>query len=277
MALAVEPTPSDELVAMLLSVDVDKLAARERVYRPDARWVVFDEQTPVGLALALTRPDNRLFLTLRLEDEAGFGPLLAAAVSDLDAPIYLSIADDQHDRLKTAEAAGFSIEIRTDNFDVPFETALARTAGRPTGRVELLRADQVAREELFLLDIELRQDVPGCEGWRGDRRWFDDEMTGPMFEPEGYLVARDSPDGELVGLCRMWNHAEKPTLGLIAVRRTHRSGLPARALLHKTLLVASAWGSATFSAHTAHRSLQRRLRSSGATRTGGTYQLVNRP
>lgn len=276
MAIAVDANPDAEVIAGLLGVDVEKLAARDRVYQPVARWVALDDKRPIGLATALIRPDDRLFLSCRLTDESVFAPLLDAAVADLDRPVHLSIADHQQDRLRLADLAGFQVEVRNENFEVPFWSALERTGSGHSARVELVQADQVDRDQLFTLDNELRQDVPGCEGWRGDRRWFEDEMTGDTFEPRAYVVARDRAGGQLIGLCRIWRNPVAPTLGLIGVRRTHRTGYPARMLLHAALSAASTWGSETFVAQTAHRSLQRRLRSFGAVQTGETLQLVNR-
>jgi len=48
-----------------------------------------------GVAAAFLRPDDRLFVAHRLSAETAFGPLLDAAIDDLDQPIHLSIANDQ--------------------------------------------------------------------------------------------------------------------------------------------------------------------------------------
>jgi hypothetical protein len=147
------------------------------------------------------------------------------------------------------------------------------TTGQRSGQTETIRADQVPPDDLFALDTDLRRDVPGNDGWQGNRTWFDDEMTSAEFDPAAYLVARDKDSGELAGLARFWRTEDGPTLGMIGVRPRYRSGRVALGLLHDTMLTASTWGSETFSTHTARSSLQRRLRAIGATEAGGLTRL----
>lgn len=182
--------------------------------------------------------------------------------------------DNQHDRLLVAIRAGFVVDLRAVAFDVPFQPTLQLTTARRSERIETLRADQVALDDLFALDTDLRQDVPGNDGWQGNRTWFDDEMTSAEFDPAAYLIARDKHSGELVGLARFWRNEDGPTLGMIGVRPSHRTGCVALGLLHDTLLAASTWGFATFSTHTARTSLQRRLQIIGATEAGGFTRLL---
>lgn len=277
MEIEVRASPSAEEVAAFLEIESDELAERDQFQRPIGRWLASDGHTSVGLATASIRPDDRLFVTHRIRSEATFGPLLKAAIDDLDQPIHLSIAHSQADRLRSALQAGFIAELNALTFDVPFQPALLKTAGHRSNRIETVQADQVPSDELFALDIDLRQDVPGIDGWRGNRTWFDDEMASPEFDPTGYLVARDRNSGYLVGLCRFWKKSQGPTLGMIGIRPTHRTGRPALVLLHETMLAASQWGFDTFTTHTAHASLQRRLRALGADQTGAFTQLQRVP
>lgn len=257
----------------MLDIGSDELIERDRLLQPLRRWLAVDGETPVGLATAFLRPDDRLFVSHRLSTEAAFGPLLDAAVDELDQPIHLSIANGQDNRLRLAERAGFVSELHALAFEVPFRSALRRTAGQWSNRIEPVPADEVRPDHLFTLDVQLRQDVPGISGWRGNRAWFDDEMAADDFDPSGYLVARDRSSGDLVGLCRFWRNPEGPALGMLAMRPSHRSGRPTLGLLHASMLAASRWGFDSFSTHTAHTSLQRRLRAIGATETGGSQQL----
>ena len=56
---------------------------------------------------------------------------------------------------------------------------------------------------LRLLDDALRQDVPGCQGWRWDTEQFRAETFGPFFDPATYLVAVDRASGQYAGLVRV--------------------------------------------------------------------------
>ena len=273
MAIEVRADPRPDEVATFLDIGLDELAERDRFQRPMGRWLAVDGQTSIGLATAVVRPDDRLFVTHRLGSEAAFDPLLVAAMGDLESPVHLSVPADQSHRLRSAMASGFTVEWTARTFDVPFRSALQATAGHPSTRIEMVQADRVSSDELFELDTALRQDMPGSDGWRGNRTWFDDELASPAFDPTAYLVARDRSDGQLVGLCRFWKNADGAALGLIGVRPSHRTGRPALALLHESLTAASRWGFDTFSTHTARASLQRRLQAIGATQTGGFSQL----
>lgn len=127
-------------------------------------------------------------------------------------------------------------------FDVPFAPLVRCTACHRSSRLELVPADEVSPDLLFALDTELRQDVPGNDGWRGNRLWFDDELASDEFDPAAYLVTRARDSGDLIGLCRLWNNPTGPALGLLGVRRGHRTGGPALTLVHRAAMAASQWG-----------------------------------
>ena len=273
MDIEVRPSPSADDVAAFLEIARDELAARDRFLQPIQRWLASEAQATVGLATAFVRPDQRLFVTHQLRSETAFGPLLDAAIEHLKQPVHLSIRHDHVHRLRTATQLGFMTELRTLAFDVPFQRALEWTADRQSSRIETVRAGDVSPDQLFALDTELRQGVPGTDGWQGNRAWFDDELESPEFDPTGYRVARDRTSGELVGLCRFWRNRQGSTLGMIGVRPRYRIGRPALTLLHETMLGASKWGYDTFSTSTARASLQRRLQAIGASQNGGVTQL----
>ena len=274
MTIAVQPSPRTGPVAAFLGIGTDELAERDRFQQPISRWLALKGREPVGLATAFIRPDNRLFLTHRLSSETAFAPLLDTAIRDMLRPIYLSVRDDQPNRLQSAMHAGFVPDLHAVAFDVPFQPAFQLTTGRRSERTETLRADQVPPDDLFALDTELRQDVPGNDGWQGNRTWFDEEMTSAVSDPAAYLIARDRESGELAGLARFWRNEDGPTLGMVGVRPRYRTGRVALGLLHDTMLAASTWGSETSSTHTARSSLQRRLQAIGATEAGGFTRLL---
>jgi hypothetical protein len=273
MKIVVQEDPSVDAVADFLGIDHDELAGRDEFQPPSGRWLAFDGQVPVGLATAFVRADDRLFVNHRVKVDASFEPLLHAALQRATQPLHLTVRHDEQQRLDVAERAGFTRDLEASRYDVPFGPALRHGAGYRSSRLEIMTADQVDPDQLFALDTELRQDIPGNDGWRGNRVWFDDEMASNEFDPTAYLVARDPQTGHLVGLCRFWNNQPQPSLGMLGVRRGYRTGLPALSLLYEAMQAASRWGSDTFEAHTARPSLQRRLQAIGARTTGGFTRL----
>lgn len=273
-----ERDPADDQVAAFLDVTVGELAERNRIQPPLGRWLAIDRSGPIGLATAVVRADDRLFVTHRVTEESSYGPLLAAAVDDLittHPSIHVTVTTDQSDRRRTAERLGFTVELRGSAFAIPFASALAATtiAAARSDRIEVVPADRVDPDALFRLDTALRQDVPGNDGWRGNRLWFDDELASDEFEPAAYPVARDRSTGQLVGLCRIWRNPSGPSLGLVGVLPPYRTGRPALVLLHTALTAAGRWGWSTFEAHTARGALQRRATALGAEPTGGFVRL----
>ncbi|NND02201.1 MAG: GNAT family N-acetyltransferase, partial [Acidimicrobiia bacterium] len=103
---------------------------------------------------------------------------------------------------------------------------------------------------LAALDTELRQDVPGTDGWETTIEMWRAEIESPEYDPNGYLIAVDEVTGAYCGLIRFWRNADQPRLGLLAVTRPHRGSLLATALLRAGLEGASDWGSQTFSTST---------------------------
>ncbi len=273
MNITVQEDPSLDVVAEFLGIDQEEMVLRDQFQEPSGRWLAFDGQTPVGLATAVVRPDDRLFVNHRINVEATFEPLLHAALQHATQPLHLTVHHDEHQRIDIAERAGFIRDLDAHTYAVPFQPALQRTSGYGSSRIDIVPADQVPSDLLFALDTELRQDIPGNDGWRGNRVWFDDEMASAEFDPAAYLVARDRQSGQLVGLCRFWNNQPTPSLGMIGVRVGYRTGRPALHLLHEAMLAASRWGSDSFETHTARPSLQRHLQAIGARTTGGFTRL----
>jgi ribosomal protein S18 acetylase RimI-like enzyme len=110
----------------------------------------------------------------------------------------------------------------------------------PSG-LEARRADEIEEDALRLLDDELRQDVPGTDGWRWTAEEFRDETyLSPHFDPAVYLVAvgRDEP----IGICRVWVRPEHPKLGFIGVRRSLRRRGIARWLIGEAFAELAARG-----------------------------------
>jgi ribosomal protein S18 acetylase RimI-like enzyme len=111
----------------------------------------------------------------------------------------------------------------------PRDSGLAETA--PPEGITLVRAHAVEERRLRLLDDDLRQDVPGTDGWRWDEDGFRAETyESPDYDPASYVVAVTAA-AEYVGIARIWMKPGLARLGFIGVRREHRRRGLARALL----------------------------------------------
>jgi RimJ/RimL family protein N-acetyltransferase len=105
----------------------------------------------------------------------------------------------------------------------------------PPPGITFERADRAEEERLRLLDDELRQDVPGSDGWQWEAEDFREETyESSDFDPTTYLIAVD-PDGEYQGIVRVWMRPGQPRLGFIGVRADWRRRGLARALLAAVL------------------------------------------
>lgn len=139
-----------------------------------------------------------------------------------------------------------------------------------------VRADTVDADRLRLLDDELRQDVPGTDGWQWSAEDFREETFNPAFDPELYLVAVDTASDAYAGLVRVWNRPRRPRLGMIGVVRSRRREGLARALLARVFAVLHQRGVAEIKTeadvtNVASTSL---LESLGAQRVGVSVELV---
>jgi ribosomal protein S18 acetylase RimI-like enzyme len=171
------------------------------------------------------RPDGRCFVVDTPDSSLPPGELFATVDESDDA------------QLQAFEALGFSRERRELELVLP--TAVPRVPAPPG--VEAVRADEVDEETLRLLDDELRQDVPGTDGWRWTAAEFREGTYGsPHFDPAVYLVA--TCQGEHVGICRVWVRPEQPRLGFVGVRRSHRGQGIARWLIGEAFSVLHARG-----------------------------------
>ena len=171
------------------------------------------------------RPDGRRFLTGRPDGELPPGELFAV------------VDESDHERLGSLEDLGFVRERRELELVLP--TGVPRLPAPSS--VEAVRADEVDEDTLRLLDDELRQDVPGTDGWRWAPPAFREEtFLSPHFDPAVYLVA--TCESEPAGICRVWIRPEHPRLGFMGVRRSLRRRGIARWLIGEALAVLHARG-----------------------------------
>ena len=262
----------------LYGLETDQVMERFANATTIGHWFAYDEVGDVlGVGVAAERPDGRVFLAHRLAAEHAYEPLLLQALETITGPVYVAVRDDQHERLALVRRCGLEHEVTNWTFDVRFDRVLATLpAPRTTADFSVARVSDVNPDQLYELDIALRNDVPGNDGWRGNRAWFDDELAASACDPTGYLVALDHGTGRLIGLCRMWRNPDGPSLGLLGVRRERRNGFVALRLLHDTLTAARDWGSPTFSTHTARSGLQRHLHRAQAVERGASHRFVRR-
>ena len=267
------------LAASVHGMSGDELRERDarRGQEPE-RWLALRADDAAGAVTVAGRPDGRVFLTFACPDKAAYGPLTEAVAATRRGPLHTRVDADAAEAVAALGAAGFAPELLAEDFRACFDVTLARLrrASVPRG-FSIHGADAVDEGRLFTLDVAIRNDVPGTNGWRGDRRWFHDELSGdPAFDPAGYRVAIDDASGEYVGLARIWNNPSGPRFGLIGVLRHYRSTRIAAALLRQALDGAAAWGHASFTAETANPVLRRKLVRLGAESLGRSYQLVRR-
>lgn len=242
-------TDEYDMVADLYGVSPEQLRQRDlQQGRPVERWLAMDGDEITGAVSTLVRPDRRVFLSFKGSDRSSTTPLATAVRQDVGRPVHTLVDAADAEGIAALVNAGFENELVTERFEIRFDAALhwLRRAWVPTG-MTIRQADAVDEGRLFTLDNTLRQDLAGCDGWRGDPDLFHEELTdAPPFVPAAYLVGVDRDNGEYVGLVRVWRNPAGPRLGLIGVLRQYRNTSIAVALLAQALTAASGWGYDTF-------------------------------
>ncbi len=267
-------------VAALYETTPDELRLRdERQGQPLQRWFAVSEGEVVGAVTTWLRPDDRLFLYY--VGRGAHGPLAEAVVGALGRSVCVTVDADEVAMVTSLRAAGFEKELEAERFRIGFDSVLSRLdrAWVPTG-FSVHPADAVDEDRLFVLDNILRRDVPGTDGWHGDRTWFHEELAeSPPFDRTAYLVAIDDRTGEYAGLVRIWRNPSGPRLGFIGVARPYRHTTIAAALLKGALTAASKWGHDTFTTETSlsNHVIHPRMSRLGAQSLGRFFQLVRHP
>jgi GNAT superfamily N-acetyltransferase len=247
--------------------------------QPGLTWRALDGELVAGEVTARLRPDNRWFVYFDTWRADACPPLADAVARDLGRDLYVTLEDAEYDALDACMQAGFAVNRRESYYRIPVDPALTGLAGAalPAGLGVLSAADaDITR--LRLLDDALRQDVPGCEGWRWDAEQFRAETFSPFFDPATYLVAVDQASGQYAGLVRIWRNRAGPRLGLIATLAPYRRRGIARALLGQAFAVLAARGDTSVvgevdDTNAASLSL---LTGLGARRYGGNVELIRR-
>jgi ribosomal protein S18 acetylase RimI-like enzyme len=241
---------------------------------PGRAWHALEEDVVVGRAHLLRRPDGRAFAAADAWREEVTAALLDAVIADVPGPLFSTADENDADQLALLSRAGFAAVRREDELVVPVDPALAATPVPVAAGVRIVSADEKELARLARLDEQLRQDVPGTDGWVNELAEFRDHTFGaPQFDPELYLVA--VAGDEYAGLVRIWPAARVPRLGLIGVLRWHRRSGLATALLRTAFGALARRGAeqVTAEADTTNRAAAALLAGFGARRTGGAVEL----
>jgi RimJ/RimL family protein N-acetyltransferase len=244
---------------------------------PDG-WAAHHGEMAVGKAAALVRPDARCFVVFGACHPDAYRPLVQAIARQLRRDLYTEIGEPDTKVLQRLVGSGFVVNRREHTYAVPTDptiTGLTNLAV-PAG-FEIVTADRVSEDRLRELDDDLKQDVPGADGWKWDRQGFRNETyDAPDFDPATYLVAIEQATGRYAGLVRVWMRPSGPRLGLVAVGCGYRRRGLARALLAQVFAILHQRGETDVVAevdvtNTSSNSL---LISLGARRTGGIVELI---
>jgi GNAT superfamily N-acetyltransferase len=258
---------------------VRAVASSLRVVRaePDLVWHAYDGDDLVGTAGVLIRPDQRCAVFADPARPGADAALLAAVAADLHRDLYAWAAGDDAEALARYQRLGFAEHRREGRYLIPTDPEVTglRDAPVPDG-VTVTSAAGADTDRLRLLDDDLRQDVPGSDGWRWDAEGFRAETFSPAFDPATYLVAVDAASGGYAGLARVWANQAGPRLGLIAVLPPYRRRGLARALLGQAFGVLHERGQASVTAEVDDTNIASvtLLTSLGARRTGSEVELL---
>ena len=254
------------------------VAAVRIVRAPSAlTWYALDGDVVAGEVSARLRPDDRCFLYFDAWRPDVYPPLADAVAAELRRDLYASLDDAEFDALDACAAAGFVEHRRESFYRIPTDPEVTRLADATLpDRLDLMSAANADVDRLRLLDDALRQDVPGCDGWRWDPGEFQAETFGTFFDPATYLVAVDRSSGDYAGLVRIWRSRGGPRLGLIATLIPYRRRGVARALLSRAfgVLVARGETSVIADADDASAPCVSLLSRLGARRYGGSAELI---
>ena len=216
-----------------------ELTSEPVVVRPSrtATWNLVRDGAPVASAYAVCRPDRRWFVSVDGWQEEDHEPLVNAMVADLPHDLYTRIDGADPRAVEVWSRYGFEPHRREIEFlfsPDPARTGLVN-ATIPSG-LALQPADGVDETTLRELDDQLRNEVPGTEGWVNDPVEFHEfTFNERMFDPETYLVAIDDQRRQFAGLVRIWAINNRSRIGLLGVARPYRRQGLARALLASAL------------------------------------------
>ncbi|MDP9844816.1 GNAT family N-acetyltransferase [Streptosporangium lutulentum] len=241
-------------------------------------WTAHHGESAVGKAAAFVRPDDRCVVSFGSCRAEAYGPLARAVAQHFQRDLHTEIDESDTETHRHLAESGFAVHRREHLYAIPTDPAITGLAGGTAPpEFEIVTADQVDEDRLRELDDELRQDVPGADGWKWSPPGFRREThDSPSFDPALYLVAVERSTGRYAGLVRVWNDPGVPRLGLIAVGRPYRRRGLASILLARAFAVLHERGKTevTAEADVTNTGSTTLLTGLGARRTGGSVELV---
>ncbi|MGH3679071.1 MAG: GNAT family N-acetyltransferase [Natronosporangium sp.] len=237
------------------------------------RWeAVRAGDQPAGVLRAWVRPDQRCQVWFRDCHPDAYGPLVSAAVAELDRDLFTE-ADEPS--LPGLVGLGFTVWRREHRYRIP-TGAVARPNLPAPSDVDLVSAGQADLDRLRRLDDALRQEIPGSDGWRWSPEEFREETFSTGFDPATYRVAVERGTGGYVGLLRVWLRPEGPRLGCIGVLPAFRRTRVTAALLGTVFRVLVERGHPAIRAEidAANRPANALAARAGAVHTADAYTLV---
>ncbi|HEX5405677.1 MAG TPA: GNAT family N-acetyltransferase [Pseudonocardiaceae bacterium] len=236
-------------------------------------WVALrgDGDTRAGRIFAQHRPNQRWYLLLLDAEPDAVAPLVDAALQAHQHAYLIEVDDAANETLNTLAARGFTELRREHRYLVPTDWPRSEAVG-----FDLISAADADVDRWRELDDTLRQDVPGCVGWRNDpARFAPDTFGDPEFDPSTYLLAVDRATGDYAGLVRVWRRRTVSRLGLIGTLPAYRRRGLARALLSQAFDVPHQAGQTEVSCEVDQTNVASNtlLTGLGARRDGGNVEL----
>jgi ribosomal protein S18 acetylase RimI-like enzyme len=243
---------------------------------PGVHWHALEDDLVVGRGHALHRPDGRVFVSVDSWRDDVFEALAHAMADDLRRPLYTVMDEDDREHLGRWSVVGYVDNRREIDYAISTDAPANSLKVAPLPRdSHVIRADAADENRLRELDQQLRQAMPGFEGWVNTPEEFHRfAFDHRIFDPALYLVAIHTT--EYAGLIRI---GRGPRLVLVGVLPEHRRRGLARALLAMAFTTLHERGVTEVSAgaDVSNREAIALLTSLGGRRTGGSVELVHRP
>lgn len=224
-----------------------------------------------GQVRAWRRPDDRW--AVRLPDDPASWEV---AVDGRPAEVGRLVVS-RPERLPEAEehalrGAGFQLARIEQLWRVPLDSLAAQ---RITSATHDLRSVAVCDlRRVVDLDDAVRQQIPGCEEWRGTVAELRETLGDDEFDPALHLVAVHRESGSYDGLVRVWSRPDRPRVGCLGVRPEWRRTRLAPALLGAVVdtLIARGVREVVTETDVANRASYRLVERHGGVPTGRTVE-----
>lgn len=213
-------------LAAWLGEDEETLRARLEGNQPKARLLAWSGGDVAGMLTAWLRPDGLTGLYFAKCRSETCAALLDAYGGLSETCVCVVDVEDE-----TAAGALRSVGFTEDRGEFNYEIPVRWIDTQPPAGLRVITGDRTELTPLMMLDVELREDIPGSAGWQPDPERFRAETyDSPQYNPRTYIVAVDEATDEYIGLARVWMSAT-PRLGMVGVREAYRRKGLARVLV----------------------------------------------